>query len=152
MQIKSNLHKLISKQDLVKLSNSIIKVLKPHRPDLIKIAQGREVNLNFISDAQIQELNKAYRGKNKPTDVLSWGFMTRPLQKDEVIGEVYISTDTAKKQAATKKKTIKQEVIFLLTHGLLHVFEYDHSTDEEEAEMNSRTEEIISLYANWPPS
>jgi probable rRNA maturation factor len=131
--------------NLNQLQKAAISVLSKHKPSLIKLSADSDVNINFISDSEIQVLNKEYRQKDKPTDVLSWGFINADLLPHELAGEIYISLDTAKRDAASKKITLLAQFNFLITHGLLHVFDYDHNTDEEEEDMNQVTEEILNL-------
>ena len=118
-------------------------ILANLKPDLVNLAEGKTLVVNIISDESITPLNNSYRGKNKPTDVLSWGFITQELMPEEAFGEIYISYETAAKQAGDKQHSLEYEVLFLFTHGLLHVFEYDHQTDEQEAEMDDLTEQIM---------
>jgi probable rRNA maturation factor len=118
-------------------------VLKSEKLDLVKLADNKKISVNIISDNSITPLNNQYREKNKPTDVLSWGFITEELQEHEAFGEVYISYETAKKQAGEKQHSLEYEFKFLFVHGLLHVFEYDHQADEEEQEMDALAAEIM---------
>ena len=96
-----------------------------------------EVGLTLTGDARIHELNRTWRKKNKPTDVLAFaitegeGGDLHPGQ----LGDVVISVDTARRQA---KKGLATEVAFLWSHGLCHLLGYDHRNDREEAEMNAR--------------
>jgi probable rRNA maturation factor len=121
-----------------------MQVLKKYKPDLVEQSLNSEVSINFISDAEIQDLNNQYRNKDKPTDVLSWGFINSDLLPHELAGEIYVSTETALKDSSAKNITITEQYNFLIIHGLLHVFNYDHNTDAEELEMNSITEEILN--------
>jgi probable rRNA maturation factor len=143
MHFRVHNKKYITHQELAKIAIATHSIIKKYKPNLHKISTGHAVSLNFISDKEIQILNSTYRKKDKPTDVLSWGFLTTPLNQHELAGEIYVSIDTLKVQAKQKRKTIKQELIFLIVHGLLHIFEYDHNTDEEELEMNMLTDEIL---------
>lgn len=136
--------KYITHSELQNIANITLRILKSYKPEFCEIAKNHAVSLNFISDKEIQILNSTYRKKDKPTDVLSWGFLTTPLNQYELAGEIYVSLDTLKRQSKQKAKTIKQELIFLIVHGLLHIFEYDHQNDAEEDEMNSITDLILS--------
>ena len=86
-----------------------------------------EVEVLLTSDAEMKRLNKAFRGKNKPTDVLS--FPTPPEIAEEHAGDLAISLEIAARQAAEHGHTIKDEVKILLLHGLLHLHGEDHETD-----------------------
>jgi len=91
-----------------------------------------EVDIVFCDDAEIQELNMSYRGKDKPTDVLSFAlFADNPdeyfiIDNQISLGEIIISTETAKKQAIEREKTFNDEIYFLLSHGILHLLGFDH--------------------------
>ena len=129
---------------LQKLQKVAPEILKSHKPDLVEQSQKHLIPINFISDEEIKELNDMHRGKDKPTDVLSWGFINQDLLPHEVAGEIYISIQTCERQATEKNHSLEHETIFLIVHGLLHVFDYDHQTDEEEAEMDAVHSQIMA--------
>ena len=79
----------------------------------------------FVSDARIRELNRQFRGVDKPTDVLSFP----SSDGDEELGDIAISVDRADVQAKENQLTFDEEVAQLLLHGLLHLSGYDHETD-----------------------
>ena len=62
----------------------------------------------------------------------------------EVLGDVVISVDTARRQAASRRRPLLDELTLLLAHGLLHLLGYDHETDAEEAEMNAATRDLVA--------
>jgi probable rRNA maturation factor len=90
------------------------------------------VELTFVSDAEMQELNSNYRGKNKPTDVLSFAQTEGeafPIAAEEVLlGDVIIAIGTAQRQAAELKHSLSHEIAFLAIHGTLHLCGFDHDT------------------------
>ncbi len=105
-----------------------------------------ELSIALVNDAAIQTLNRDYRSKNKPTDVLAFAMEEGPkvpapkgATETRVLGDVIISIDTAENQARKRKRPLLTEVTMLLAHGLLHLLGYDHQTDEEEAEMKAKT-------------
>lgn len=128
---------------LEKLEKAANSVLATARPQLSFQSEHNLIPVNFISDSEIQLLNKQHRNKDKPTDVLSWSFIDNTLQPHEVAGELYVSLDTATKQATEKNSDLNLHLCFLITHGLLHVFHYDHNTDAEEHEMDLITQKIL---------
>lgn len=104
-----------------------------------------EVSVRFTSDREIRELNKTFRGKNKPTDVLSFPAVqfssSRVADKCPVLaGDLAISIDTAERQAAQFGHSLQIELKILLLHGLLHLAGYDHESDQ--GEMAAREEEL----------
>ena len=96
-----------------------------------------EATLRLTDDATIRELNRVYRRRDRPTDVLA--FAQREGQggslHPHVLGDIVISVDTAARQA---RRGLEGELLFLAAHGLCHLLGYDHGTDEEEASMNAR--------------
>lgn len=115
-----------------------------------KFLEGKNGNLTLVlcDDNEIQKYNKEIRGKDKPTDVLTFVYMEKTFDKqnkfkETVVGDILISLDRAKEQAKEKKHNLKKEVMILFTHGLLHSFGYDHNDDKEEAEMEKMSEKVL---------
>jgi probable rRNA maturation factor len=96
-----------------------------------------EVEVLLTSDAEIKRLNKAFRGKNKATDVLSF---PAPAEAEGVAGDLAVSLDTAAQQAVEHGHSLRDEVRILLLHGLLHLAGEDHETDA--GEMAAREREL----------
>ncbi len=95
-----------------------------------------ELSITLTDDKTIQELNKQWRGKDKPTDVLSFPVGdTPPGYRYTLLGDVVISLPYAKRQAKEIGVTDKEEILRLLTHGILHLLGYDHETSEEDAKV-----------------
>jgi len=96
---------------------------------------GTELAISLVSDAEIHTLNRDYRGKDQPTDVL--GFAMREGEPtpdgEDVLGDVVISLDTAARQAAERGVTLASEVRDLLIHGILHLLGYDHEVGANES-------------------
>jgi probable rRNA maturation factor len=98
-----------------------------------------EVVLRICDDAAIRDLNHAWRGKNKPTDVLAFAQREAANADAALLGDLVISLDTAKRQA---KRGLSKELLHLASHGLCHLLGYDHRDDAEEATMNARAAEL----------
>ena len=105
-----------------------------------------ELSILLCDDETIRRLNRRYRKKNKPTDVLAFPMNEGPGPSPHpgLLGDVVISVPTATRQAGEHDRPIIQEVTFLLAHGLLHLLGYDHATRHEEREMSARTEEMLA--------
>ena len=102
------------------------------------------LNIVFVNDKYIQALNKNYREKDQPTDVLSFNYWDKnPDSPEELIGEIYISIETAERQAKEFKHSLSDEIRRLLIHGLLHIHGYDHEEDEDYEVMNKLEEGIL---------
>ncbi|MCC6745671.1 MAG: rRNA maturation RNase YbeY [Acidobacteria bacterium] len=89
---------------------------------------GRELAVTITNDRRLHLLNRQYRGKDKPTDVLSFPY-DEPCGP---IGDVVVSIDRARAQAEEKGHGLQRELEILVLHGSLHVCGYDHETDDGE--------------------
>ncbi len=99
-----------------------------------------EVDVLLTSDAEIKRLNKAFRGKNKATDVLSF---PAPEEAEDMAGDIAISLETALRQANQHSHSLRDELRILMLHGLLHIDGEDHEADagemaEREAELRTQ--------------
>ena len=128
-----------------------LKILKP----LLEYARKKEnledTELEFsiiiVDDERIHEINKEYRGIDRPTDVISFALEDSEdieIEGYRILGDIYISLDKAKKQAETYGHSFKRELCFLAVHGFLHLLGYDHMEKEEEKIMFSKQEEILN--------
>jgi probable rRNA maturation factor len=109
-----------------------------------------ELSILLCNDEVIHQINLAHRGKDKPTDVLSFPqaeFRAPERLKSghdlRLLGDVVISIDTAARQAKARRRSLLEEVRFLLAHGVLHLFGYDHATPDEKAVMTKRTRQLV---------
>jgi probable rRNA maturation factor len=93
-----------------------------------------EVALVFAGDAVLQRLNRDYRFKDKPTDVLSF----ESQGEDMGLGDIFISVETARANARRSSRTLDRELEILALHGFIHVLGYDHETDNGEMEALER--------------
>lgn len=95
-----------------------------------------EVNVLLTTDAAMRDLNRRFRGKNKPTDVLS--FPAANLVQSEERGDLAISVETAGRQAIEQGHSLATEIRVLMLHGLLHLAGYDHETDDGQMQRRER--------------
>ena len=111
-----------------------------------------EVSVTFTDDASIHELNKKFRGVDRPTDVLSFPLFDYAGESEEppvdellgMLGDVVLSLETAARQAEEYGHSFEREVAFLTVHSMLHLLGYDHETGEEdEVDMRRRQSEIM---------
>lgn len=94
-----------------------------------------DVALRLCGDPAIHELNRAWRGKDKPTDVLAFAQREAAAADPDLLGDIIISLDTAARQA---RRGLHAELLHLASHGLCHLLGYDHRDDAEERTMNAR--------------
>ena len=100
------------------------------------------VNLVITDDRNIRSLNRKFRKKDRATDVLS--FNLEDADKDDtVFGEIYISAETARRQAAEYATSLNDEYVRLVCHGLLHLFGFDHEKKNDEKIMRAREEKYL---------
>ncbi|SER80610.1 rRNA maturation RNase YbeY [Salisediminibacterium halotolerans] len=115
------------------------------------VTYGTEVSVTFVRDEEIHELNQMYRDKDRPTDVLSFALNegeADPLADGvpDLLGDIVISVDTAKRQAEEYGHTEDREYCFLAVHGFFHLIGYDHASTEEEEEMLTKQEDVLQSY------
>jgi probable rRNA maturation factor len=94
-----------------------------------------EVALRLCGDAAIRALNRDYRHKDRPTDVLAFAQREARSAHGDLLGDIVISVDTAARQA---RRGLHAELLHLASHGLCHLLGYDHRDDAEERAMNAR--------------
>jgi len=130
---------------LLKLVEKNVKLMAKHE----KIESKKEVGLIIVDDEVIQEMNRAYRGIDSVTDVLSFAldegeeeFEIKGLE-DNMLGDIYISIERAFEQCERYGHGIERELCFLALHGMLHLTGYDHQTQEDEAVMNAKIEKVL---------
>jgi len=107
-----------------------------------------ELSLMFTDDAEIAGLNEQYRHRQGPTNVLAFPMHEGdfPDITPELLGDVVISVETAAQEGKSLGVTLNQRLDFLLIHGILHLFGYDHETGEaEELEMDRKTEQLYEI-------
>ncbi|WP_242637607.1 rRNA maturation RNase YbeY [Desulfobacter hydrogenophilus] len=109
---------------------------------------NHEISIVITDDAQVRDLNRTYRGKDAPTNVLSF-----PMQEGEfsditpgLLGDVVISLDTAQTEALSAGISTDERMSQLLIHGILHLIGFDHELGESQArEMEEKSLELLRL-------
>ena len=98
------------------------------------------VNIIFVNDRKIKEINRKFLHKNKPTDVVVFNYdLNIPFK----YGDIYISIDTALRNSKVYRMDFKTEILILVIHGTLHLAGYDDSTFKKRKKMNEKTLEVI---------
>lgn len=106
-----------------------------------------EVSCVLVDDERIHEINREYRHIDRSTDVISFAmedndqFYVEGMPR--TLGDIFISVDHAKKQAEEYGHSLRREMCFLFTHGILHLLGYDHMADEQEKEMFGLQDKIL---------
>lgn len=133
--------------------------------DFIHLPENKEMAITYVLNEDIKAINRDYRGKDVPTDVVSLEYepeeiafdfvedfdMPEVLQAelaefDSFIGELYISIEKAREQAEDFGHSYEREMGFLAVHGFLHINGYDHMVPEDEKVMFALQEEILTAY------
>ena len=113
--------------------------------DSLSLRESFELSVRLTDDKEIMNLNKMYRNKNSPTNVLS--FCSQKYNYDkigfQVLGDLVISRDTAIKELKGTKKTLEQHISHLTVHGFLHLLGYIHEDDKEAETMEDLETEIL---------
>lgn len=114
---------------------------------LLKIEDDVELSCVIVDDARIHEINREYRHIDRATDVISFALEDNEQYYVEgmprSLGDIFISYDHACQQAEEYGHSLKREMCFLMTHGLLHLLGYDHMNEDEEKEMFSLQKAIL---------
>jgi probable rRNA maturation factor len=106
-----------------------------------------ELSIAVVPDREMRRLNRRWRGRDRSTDVLSFAQREGPgAPPDGLLGDVVISVDTARRQAAERGESLARTGDRLLIHGLLHLLGYDHERSESEARRMRRRERML---ARW---
>ena len=117
----------------------------------LPVADGYEVSLRLTSDRELQILNRQYRQKDQPTDVLAFAAteadIPLPIDINEplYLGDIIISLDTAAKQAQKQNHSVKVELAWLASHGLLHLLGWDHPDNASLTKMLKKQEYLLKL-------
>ncbi|TAK18701.1 MAG: rRNA maturation RNase YbeY [Myxococcaceae bacterium] len=106
-----------------------------------------ELSVLLCDDATIHALNRDYRKKNKPTDVLAFAMREGDdgHLAGDLLGDVIISLETATRQAKERAVVTRDEVMMLLAHGLLHLLGWDHQTDADDKRMRAETDRMLAV-------
>lgn len=103
--------------------------------------KNRELSVLLTGNPRIRELNRAYRGIDRPTDVLSF-----PMDDEHMLGDIVISVDKAVEQAERFGVTLEEEMARLMVHGLLHLLGYDHVRGGRQAgKMRAKEAELMGV-------
>ncbi len=120
----------------------------------LTVQDGAEVSVTFVTNEAIHEINLNYRGKDMPTDVISFAMEEMGEGEMEIVnadipvllGDIIISLDRTKEQAESYGHSFERELCFLALHGFLHLLGYDHDTEEKEKEMFGLQETILQAF------
>lgn len=122
-----------------KFPHTLLKKVLKEVSEELKRKKTKTVSFAFVTPKVIKALNHAYRKSDCVTDVLSFELE----DDDEIFGEILICYSQASKQAKIKKHSVRKEVTFLMVHGLLHLFGYDHEVEKDKKKMMKKQTTIL---------
>lgn len=143
---------------ITKEDEELVRSLLQFAAKKLALAENTELSVSFVSNERIQEINQEFRDKNQPTDVISFALGDEVEDEPEFflgdfeglipdnIGDIIISVDRTKEQAAEYGHSFQRELGFLALHGFLHLNGYDHMESEDEKEMFGLQKEILEEY------
>jgi probable rRNA maturation factor len=114
--------------------------------DELQKTEDYAISVILVKKRKIHEVNRDYRGIDRPTDVITFAALEGELfaMEDQIeLGDIFINVDAVVSQAEEYGHSQKREIGFLFVHGLLHCFGYDHMTEEEEKEMTALQKKIL---------
>ena len=141
--------------------NSIVKKLEslytrilPEKKCIPDSVEDVEISLSVITASEIKKVNAEYRDVDNPTDVLSFplweneeGVFVPPVDWDVLpLGDLLICLEEVQKNAIVNKKTFEEELVLIISHGLLHLIGRDHDTDEKKESMWAEQDKIVEEY------
>jgi probable rRNA maturation factor len=125
-----------------KIRSTVLQILK------ILDCVEKEVSISFVDDETIRQLNKQYLARDRATNVLSFSLQEGECGdiNPQILGDIIISVQTARRDAVKGKLSIEQEIDFLMIHGILHLLGYNHenTTKEETARMKKKEKELFN--------
>ena len=115
---------------------------------VLSLTEEYSVSVILMNDEMIHEINRTYRGIDRPTDVISFALKDNDdeyemMEGEEELGDIFINMDAVKRQAVEYGHCEMREIGFLFTHGLLHLCGYDHMNEADEKEMFALQDVII---------
>jgi probable rRNA maturation factor len=130
--------RVVSTEEVRSAAEAMLRALKLPRAEL---------SVLLCDDATIHALNRDYRKKNKPTDVLAFAMREGDdgHLAGDLLGDVIISLETATRQAKERGVVTRDEVMMLLAHGLLHLLGWDHQTDADDQRMRAETDRMLAV-------
>ena len=146
---------LINRQDKIDLDLNLFKEVSGYVSDKFDNNKNTELNIVFIEKSEIRQLNKKFRKKDNPTDVLSFSYQGDStefnVQKGfKTAGEIIISPEVASDNIQPGKIVPKpdwnfnKEIALLIIHGLLHIFDYDHESKEDGIKMENIQNSLLN--------
>ena len=152
---------IINNQRDIEINEERINLVSKYLFSQLEKNENSELNIVFIGKTEIQAVNKKYRGVNEPTDVLSFSYRTDKdvfsfIGKEEefretygffTVGEILLCPAVADERLKTYENdwTLEKVLIFLIIHGILHIYGYLHDTDDDRSKMEKEQVRLLEL-------
>ena len=136
----------ISENQISKILNRVIEAAGLKIEDF----ENKELSISCVSEEESKVLNKKYRGKNKPTNVLSFS-VNEHLTKNLLIGDIILCTETIKKEAKEYSKNFENRLKHMIIHGFLHLLSFNHEEDHERIKMEELEKIIMNKISAGEP-
>ena len=144
-------------QEKIELADAVLERLQQGLQAVARLnelEEEAEVDVTIVDDEEIHALNRAYRGMDKPTDVLSFALDEEAEDSDEpeliggpeehLYGDIIISAETALRQAEEYGHGLEREMTYLAVHGMFHLLGYDHEEGLDSVRMREKEETVLS--------
>ncbi len=126
---------LPSEEDVTRWATAVLRHQK---------AGEQELTIRFVGEEESAELNGAYRGKHRPTNVLSFPFECPPGMEINLLGDLVVCVPVIHKEAEEQNKAVNDHYTHMIVHGVLHLMGYDHIDDADAEEMEALEITILS--------
>ena len=140
-----------NRQDKLEINEELIEKIKDIISECLDYEgydDDYEVSLSFVDNKEIHQLNRDFRGVNRPTDVLSFPLLVEDEFGvdfgEESLGDIVISLERAFEQSREYNHSFEREVCFLVCHSTFHLLGYDHDTEENTKQMREKEEYILN--------
>lgn len=137
LQIACEENNLPTEQQFIDWLTAALKDTKPNA----------EVTIRLVEEEESQTLNSEYRGKDKPTNVLSFEFDAPPMLELNLLGDLVICKNIIEREAIEQEKTLNDHWAHMVVHGALHLLGMDHIEENEAIEMESLEKNILATLA-----
>lgn len=146
---------IVNRQKEIKIPTGIRMLIRRCCNAVLKLEKFKgsaEVSVTIVDNAYIQSLNKQYRNKDVPTDVLSFPmgengvYEVDPETNSQILGDIVISMEKVLEQSKLYGHSLRREVAYLTAHGMLHLLGYDHEQGGiEKMRMREREDRVLGL-------
>ena len=126
-----------------KINEPFVKKLILNILKILKKPLSTELEVIFLSDGSIKKLNKEYKRRDRPTDVLCFRIDKREFSPGAFVGEIFISLDTARRNSKVFRKSYTEEITLYLIHAILHIFGYEDESINDRLRMSRKEERIL---------